>query len=142
MTFGLNMAGTWIQLARVWHGGRTVRRTSSNGKNVNADKEGNLGGAILNEGLGTTSNDENVSNAANDDAPEDHGEAAEPRVGEVSDHKRETVRQQAERLGRGVLFEGIRPEQNSCRRGQEHAATCSPIPRAPWVAWLPLGTAP
>ena len=76
--------------------------TSSNGEDVDTNEEGYLSSIVLDESLRTTSDDEDVTNAAKDDSPEDHGIASEARVGKVSNEQRQTVRDQTEGLASSV----------------------------------------
>jgi hypothetical protein len=75
-----------------------LQRTGSNGEDVHADEERNLGSSIVDESLGTTSDNEDVTDTTDDDTPEDHWETTESRVGKISDNKGKTVSQQTERL--------------------------------------------
>lgn len=65
--------------------------TGSNRQDVYTKEEGDLGGAVGNELLGAAGNDENMPDAADDDAPENHGEPAKPRVGEIANKERKAV---------------------------------------------------
>jgi hypothetical protein len=85
--------------------GLAWRHTGSNGENVDTDEEGNLGASVGDEFPGTTGDNEDVSNTTNDDTPENHVVAAKSRVGEISNNKGETVGQQTERLGGGILLD-------------------------------------
>lgn len=76
--------------------------TSTNGENVDTDEEWNLGRAMLKELSGTTSNDQNVTNTAEHDTPEDHGVATESSIGEISDEERQAVGQEVEGLVSGI----------------------------------------
>lgn len=65
--------------------------TGSDGENIHAEKEGNLGTAVIQEFLGTTGNNEDVTDATDNNAPEDHVVTSGPGVCKVSDDKGKTV---------------------------------------------------
>lgn len=101
MTLGLNIAGEVVSLQ--YPGCRTCSKlTSSNSQDVDTNEKGDLRGVVLNESLRTTSDDEDVTNTAKDDSPEDHRVASEARVGKISNDQRQTVRNQTEGLAGGV----------------------------------------
>jgi hypothetical protein len=97
VTFGLNIAGECIS-ARSSNQRIYARLTSTNGKDVDAEEEWDLGGIILDKSLRTTGDNEHVSDTAKNDTPEDHGVASEARVREVSHEHRQTVSDEVERL--------------------------------------------
>jgi len=101
VTLGLNMAGKRVSLQCSGRGICT-KLTSTNSEDVDTNEEGDLSGIIFNESLRTTSDDEDVTNTAKDDSPENHGVASKARVGEVSDDQRQTVRNQTEGLAGSV----------------------------------------
>ena len=82
--------------------GTCTKLTGSNSEDVDTNEEGNLSGIVLDESLSTTSDDEDVTNTAKDDSPEDHGVASKARVGKVSNNQRQTVRNQTEGLAGSV----------------------------------------
>jgi hypothetical protein len=79
-----------------------ARLTSTNSENVDTNEEGDLGGIVLDESLRTTSDNEDVTNTAKDDTPENHGVATKAGVGKVSNDQRQTVGNQTERLAGSV----------------------------------------
>lgn len=74
----------------------------SDGEDVDTDEEGDLGSSVVDQGLGTTGNDEDVANTADDDTPEDHGETTEFGIGKVSNDERQAVGDEREGLGGGI----------------------------------------
>ena len=98
---GLNMAGKRVSL-QYRNPGTCTKLTGSNSEDVDTNEEGNLSGIVLDESLSTTSDDEDVTNTAKDDSPEDHGVASKARVGEVSNDQRQTVCNQTEGLAGSV----------------------------------------
>lgn len=101
MTLGLNIAGQCVSLQ--FSSCRTFAKlTSTNSEDVDTNEEGNLSGFVLDESLRTTSDNENVTNTAENDTPEDHGVATEARIGKVSNDQRQTVGNQTERLAGSV----------------------------------------
>ena len=82
--------------------GTCTKLTGSNSEDVDTNEEGDLSGIILDKSLRATSDDENVTNTAKDDSPEDHGVASKARVGEVSNDQRQTVCNQTEGLAGSV----------------------------------------
>lgn len=81
-----------------------LQRTGSNSEDVHANKEGNLGSSIVDESLGTTCDNKDVTDTTNDDTPENHWVATESRVGKITDNKGKAVSQQAERLRSSILY--------------------------------------
>lgn len=101
MTFGLNMAVRkrvnqvpqleWVQVLG-------LQRTGSNSEDVHANKEGNLGSSIVDQCLGTTGDNKDMTDTTNDDTPKNHWVATESRVSKITDNKGKAVSQQAKRL--------------------------------------------
>lgn len=90
VTLGLNIAETMLT-GGVDRLGMTGLLTGSNCQDVYTEEEGDLGGAVGNELFGAAGNDENMPDAADDDAPENHGVPAKSRVGEIPNKEREAV---------------------------------------------------
>lgn len=78
--------------------------TSTNSKDVDADEEGNLGVAIFQQRPGTTRNDEDVTETTEHDAPENHGVATKPGIGQVCDEEGQAVGKEIKGLAGGVGY--------------------------------------
>lgn len=85
------------QWRHVW-----LEHGSSDGQNVDTDEEGDLGGSVVDEFLGTSSNDEDVANTTDNNTPENHWVATKSGISEVSDDERQAVSDKTEGLGGGV----------------------------------------
>lgn len=111
------------QRRHVW-----LEHGSSNSQNVHTNEEGDLGIAVGQEISGTTNNDENVTNTAKQDTPEDHVVATKAGVGEISDIQRQDIGDHVERLRRSVGDRFAETETTlsgltSGRRGSETVTT-------------------